>query len=78
MLVEQIKSRPEYIRAGYYDDQPGTDTESLAPSLYSQLTLHQRERVLALLAQELDFFYHIFPEETGSHKIILNLDLDLP
>ena len=78
VLVEQIKSRPEYIRAGYYDDQPGTDTRSLAPIFYSQLTLQQRERILALLSQELDFFYHIFPEETDSHKIILNIDSDLP
>lgn len=76
VLVDKIKSRPEYIRAGYYAS--GSETESLAPALYSQLTLHQRERILALLAQELDFFYHIFPEESNSHKAILNLNSDLP
>ncbi len=78
VLVEKIKSRPEYLRAGYYDGQAGTDTGSLASTLYSQLTLQQREKILVLFAQDLDFLYHIFPEETNSHKSILNINSDLP
>lgn len=77
LLVAQIKAHPEYLRQSYYTDRQDS-TAALAPGLYTQLTKQQKVKVLNLLAQELDFFYHIFPEEVDSHKAILGLDSDLP
>ena len=75
ILVENIRAQPQYLRGSYY----GEDTTAvLAPQLYAQLSQQQKHKVLALLAQELDFFYHIFPEEVNSHKSILSLDSNLP
>lgn len=75
ILVENIKAEPQYLRDSYYG---GDTTAQVAPQLYAQLSQQQKHKVLALLAQELDFFYHIFPEEVNSHKTIMSLDADLP
>ena len=77
VLVERIKAKPQYIRQGYYQSSQ-VSTEQLAPTLYAQLSTTQKVKVLKLLAQELDFYYHIFPEERNSHKSILGLGVELP
>ena len=77
LLVAKIKARPEYLRQSYYTGLYDS-TAALAPTLYAQLTQEQKIRVLKFSAQELDFFYHIFPEEVNSHRNILGLDFDLP
>jgi hypothetical protein len=77
LLVARIKARPEYLRQGYYTGHTDS-TEHLAKQLYAQLSHKQKVKVLNLLVQELDFFYHIFPEEADGYKHILGLDVDLP
>lgn len=76
VLVARIGGRPEFLRGGYYQGEDST--AALAPQLYAQLTAKQKHGVLTSLAQELDFFYHIFPDEANSHRRILGLDSDLP
>lgn len=77
LLVWKIQAEAAYLRKGYYASLEDK-TASLAPQLYAELSVQQKEAVLALLAQELDFFYHIFPEELNSHKRILGLESELP
>lgn len=78
MLIQKIGARPEILRNGYYKANGGEDTASLARRLYSELTEKQKQQVVNSLVQELDFYYHIFPEEANCHKVILSMDSDLP
>lgn len=77
VLVEKINARPEFLRAGYYGGGTASTAE-MAPLLYATLSEQQKIQVLNLLAQELDFYYHIFPDEINCHKTILNLNVNLP
>lgn len=72
VLAKKINSRPEFIRAGYYSDVDST--EQLSPSYYAQLTQKQKMAVLKQVELDLDFYYHLFPEETGIHNSILGLE----
>lgn len=72
LLVDKINTRPEFVRTGYYSDNDSTET--LSPSYYSQLTLTQKMSVLKLVELDLDFYYHVYPEDRGSHNSILGLD----
>ena len=72
MLVERINTRAEFIRAGYHSESDST--ESLSPSYYAQLTHTQKLAVLKQVQIDLDFYYHLFPEERGIHNSILGLD----
>ena len=76
VLVDRINTRPEFIRAGYYSESDST--ERLAPSLYAQLTQTQKLAVLEQAKLDLDFYYHLFPEERGAHNSILGLDKAVP
>ena len=72
VLVERINTRAEFIRAGYYS---GSDsTENISPKYYAQLTQTQKLGVLRQVELDLDFYYHLFPEERGVHNSILGLD----
>ena len=78
ILVERINTRPEFIRAGYYSESDST--ESLAPNYYAQLTQTQKKSILKRIELDLDFYYHLFPEERGIHNSILSLTdhVDIP
>lgn len=76
LLVDKIGAHPQVLRQGYYNKED--TTSALTPQLYSQLSMQQRQGVMMSLARELDFYYHIFPEEFNSHKSILHLNSDLP
>lgn len=76
LLVQKIKARPEFLRAGYYGDTE-VSTAELAPTLYAQLSVQQKQALLDILADEMDFYYHLFPEEMNCHKKILDLDIEV-
>lgn len=78
VLVEKIKASPEFVRGGYYSDNASKSTSTLTLQLFSQLNEIQKQKLLVLLAPELDFYYHIFPEEVDSHKTVLGMNSDLP
>ena len=72
VLVERINTRAEFVRAGYHSE--ADTTETLSPSYYAQLTHAQKLAVLKQVELDLDFYYHLFPEERGTHNDILGLD----
>ena len=73
VLIQKIKAKPQYLRQGYYNNKGVMTTEELAPSLYGQLSTKQKVKLLQVLTQELDFYYHIFPQERNVHKSILGI-----
>ena len=45
---------------------------------YSQLSAEQKIKVIDILAKDLCFYYTIFPTEKDKHKLIMNIDYDIP
>ena len=72
VLAERVNARPEFIRASYHSESE--TTESLSPSYYAQLTETQKLAVLKQVELDLDFYYHLFPKEKGTHNSILGID----
>lgn len=75
-LVSKIGGRLEYLRDGYYTE--GETTHDLLPKFYRQLSNEQKRGIIQTLEIELDFYYHIFPEESDIHKKILNISDNIP
>ena len=78
MLLYKIKANPQYLRQGYYSTNSAMATDQIAPGLYAQLSMEQKLNVLKVLALDLDFYYHIFPQEKDVHKSLLGVAEDLP
>ena len=72
VLVKKINARPEFIRTGYYLEKEST--EMLSSTYYAQLTQVQKLAVLKQVELDLDFYYHLFPDEKGIHNSILGLE----
>ena len=45
---------------------------------YSQLSQDLKEQLFRDWYRELEFYYYLYPEERNSHKLILNIDEDIP
>ena len=78
VLRDKIQAKPQFLRKGYYANNMAVSTEALAPKLFAELDTWQKQKLLQVLAQDLDFYYHIFPEEKDIHKSLLSTNLDLP
>ncbi len=77
ILLAKIHGNTNFLREGYYVKQGRDYTATVTKELYGQLSLKQRVNVLRKLSQDLDFYYHIFPDERNSHKKTLSIDDDL-
>lgn len=78
VLMDKIQAKPLYLRESYYGNKTVVSTETLAPALYAELNTRQKLDLLQVLSLDLDFYYHIFPEEEDIHKSLLGIDSDLP
>lgn len=65
------------VSAEYFWDKsvhgPGHETKDYLQHYYSQLTTELREHLFEDLYQELDFYYHLYPEEKASHVKLLDV-----
>lgn len=77
ILIRQVGVTPLQLREGYYTTSKNSSTSNLTHSLYDQLTVEQKKRVLKVLSRDINFYYHIFPSKTDSHKQILELNVGL-
>lgn len=60
------------LNSSYYDNQSYIshklfNTSDLVPKYFSQLTVKQKEALFYSYADELDFYYSLYPEEKDSH-----------
>ena len=78
VLMEKIYAKPQFLKEGYYTKKMELSTEELAIKLYAELNKQQKLKILEIFAQDLDFYYHIFPEEEGMHKSLLGINSSLP
>lgn len=76
VLMDHIHAKPDFLRRGYYSED--TKTDRILSDYFGTLSYSQKKAVLAKLAQELDFYYHLLPEEMDVHKTILGISDDIP
>ena len=78
VLMDKVQAPEHLLRSGEY-----TNTSKKAPtndiyhSYYKELSLVQKKAVLRVLSAELDFYYHVFPEELDCHKEIMDIQDDI-
>ena len=65
------------VSAEYFWDQsehkPGHETKDYLQYYYSQLSERLKQGLFEKFHQELDFYYHLYPEEKTSHVELLNV-----
>ena len=76
VLIGHIEAEGSLLRDGYYEE--GEHTSDLAPRYYQKLSRHQKEMIISRLALDLSFYYTIFPLERDIHKVIMDIDFDVP
>ena len=75
ILVSKLGAKPEYLSGESHAHNRTTD---LVKQHYSQLSQDLKEQLFKKWYPELEFYYHLYPEERDSHKVLLNIDDDIP
>ena len=71
LLIPRLNTSSHY----FVDHKtPGPETSSTLPHYFSLLSIDLRRRLFARLTRELDFYYHLYPEEQLSHVGLLGID----
>ena len=73
LLIHRLNTSTEYFVDRNDHSNPGTDTRSTLPHYYSQLSRGLKRRLFARMTRELDFYYHLYPEEQLSHLDLLGV-----
>ena len=73
LLIHRLNTSTEYFVKKHVHSSPGTDTRSIFPDYYSQLSRSLKSRLFARMTRELDFYYHLNPEEQLSHLDLLRV-----
>ena len=76
MVIQKIHAKPEY-----YPDRSlhtnATQTKNYLLKYYSQLSPELSYKLFKDWLEELDFYYHLYPEEKESHKQLLRVNEDV-
>lgn len=73
LVMEKFNISSELYRdQGYYGSGPNTTT--LLPKYYSTVSVDLKQKLVADFSAELDFYYHLFPEEKNSLFQLLGLN----
>ncbi len=73
MIIKKIAAPMEYDSNPSYHD-PSHRPGSLLEEYYSQLSTEVKHALFHDFYQELDFYYHLYPEERTSHCKLLETD----
>lgn len=76
VLLKHVGGNLTVLKDGYYQAS-GKTSSKLAPEYYNLLSEQQKRMTIRRLAVDLLFYYKIFPEERGAHKIIMDTDIDI-
>ena len=75
ILFSKLEIDKQYLRDAY---NVSKKTSEYVREYYSQLSQDLKNQLFRDWYMELEFYYHICPEERNSHKEILNIDEDIP
>lgn len=76
LIINKIQAKPEYYRNRSLHT-PKTATSTFLNIYYSQLSEELKRRLYKDWHDELEFYYHLYPEERNAHKILLNIEDDI-
>ena len=76
-LIKKLDANPKYFNDAS-DHKSGQKTEDLMDEYYSQLPEDLRHRLFRSFYQELDFYYHLYPEDSLSHVHTLGVQEEIP
>jgi len=76
VFLDMIGGKKDFLLEDNYSN-PNEKTESVLQELYNGVSDEAKRRVLKRLSQDIDFYYHIYPDELNTHKKILNLSDEL-
>ena len=74
LLIHRLNSSSEFFVDRSSHSSLGTETHSTLPHYYSQLSTDLKRRLFVRMTQELDFYYHLYPEEQLSHLDLLGVN----
>ncbi len=73
VIADKFHVPHEYIaEQGYH--RPGEETQELMQSYFSLLDEDMRRKVFQEFYQDLDFYYHLYPEDRNSHCQMLGIN----
>ena len=76
LLADRLGAKREYFR-NKPAHRPQDSTNAKLKHYFSQLHYDLKKRLLMHWWTELDFYYHVYPEERHSHKELLDIDMEL-
>ncbi len=53
-------------------------TSNITAKYYNQLSIEQKTGIVDILAKDLCFYYTLFPKQKDKHKLIMDIDYDIP
>ena len=72
LLIRKLNISPHYF-VERTSHAPGNETSTKLHHYYSQLTPQLKRDLFEHMFQELDFYYHLYPEEQWSHTELLGV-----
>ena len=76
LLIEKFNTSKKYF-TNYNPHYPWDETKLLLNSYYSQLHPNLKYRLFRYMYKELDFYYHLYPEEQWSHVELLGINIPI-
>ena len=76
-LIKKLDANPKYFPNVSYH-KSGKKTEDLVDQYYSQLPEKLKQKLFQKYYQELDFYYHLYPEDSLSHVHTLGVEEEVP
>ena len=76
LLIEKFNTRREYF-TDYSKHDPWDETKLFLNRYYSQLHQSLKYRLFRYMYKELDFYYHLYPEEQWSHVELLRINIPI-
>ena len=73
LLIQKLNTSAEYFVDHNSHGNPQEETRATLPHYYSLLSAELKRRLFARMARDLDFYYHLFPEEQLSHVELLGI-----
>ena len=73
LLIKKLNTSSEYFVDNSLHNTTQDETRTQLPYYYSQLSVKQKEQLFSRKTEELDFYYHLYPEEQWSHVELLGV-----
>ena len=74
LLVKKMNTKLDYFIDHNHHGRPEDQTDYTLPHYYSTLSVSLKKKLFIRMHKELDFYYHLYPEDRWSHVELLGID----